>query len=211
VPIVGKKLIPEGAITTRRIEIVSNGVSGRPRAVAAAAKIVLLTRTATAGVTAARSNGSTADVSRPPAIPRGLADAIIPAVGTTSQTVVATAVMSRVGTRVKLYVYVSGKVPRARPVIVIVIVPVLRVGVTEVMVRPGTGGIAAGVTAAAMVAADTGVGPGITIVIAPVGFPGEPAGNVVDGFERKSGPVNVAFGASSMLIAIGAPLGSDGP
>jgi hypothetical protein len=212
VPIVGKKLIPEGVITTRRIEIVSKGVSGRPRADAAAVKIVLFTRLATTGVTAARSRGSTTDINRPPAIaPRGLTDPITPGVGTTSQTVVATAVMSRVGTRVKLYAYVRGKAPRARPVMVIVIVPLPRVGATEVMVKPETGGIPADVTAAEMVAAVTGVGPGITMVIAPVGFPGEPAGNVVDGFERKSEPVDVAFGASSMLIAIGTPPGSVGP
>ena len=139
-PIVGKRLIPLGVMTTRRIEIVSNGVSGRPSAVAAAVRIVPLITPARTGVTAARSKGSTAHINMPPATaPRGLAEPITPALGTTSQTVVATAVMSRVGTRVKLYAYVNGTAPRARPVMVIVIVPVPRVGVTEVMVRPETG------------------------------------------------------------------------
>jgi hypothetical protein len=57
-PMVGKRVIPEVVITTRRIEMVSCVVSGQPRAVAAAVAIAVLTASSIASVTAARSSGS---------------------------------------------------------------------------------------------------------------------------------------------------------
>ena len=97
-------MIPAVVITTRRIEIVSNAVRGRPRKVVAALTIALLIAVATGGVTAARSIGSTAAMrveNTTPAKPPIAAEVIVPGDGVTSTIVVATAVIVRDGTIVK--------------------------------------------------------------------------------------------------------------
>ena len=98
--IVGKNVIPVGVIVTRRIEIVSNAVSGRPSALAAAVAIAPLTTPATTGVSAARSAGSTSNIMVENTLP-AVIDPIVPGDGTTSQILLATAVMLREGTSVK--------------------------------------------------------------------------------------------------------------
>ena len=112
-------------MVTARIEMVWNGVSGLRGAVAAAATIVLLMVVKTAGVIAALISGPTAlitaentsPVKAPltlpvaPPNPKPLTKSV-PDTGTTSTMVVAGAIISREGLRLKTYVNVTGNQER---------------------------------------------------------------------------------------------------
>ena len=184
---VGKKTIPDGVMVTFRIEMVWNGVSGPPRTVAAAAVIIPLMAVETAGVIAALIRGPTALITAentsPVRAPLTLAVApnprppteSVPDAGTTSTMVVAGALISREGVRPNTYVNPTGNQVRRRPVSVTVITPAPGAAVALVSLKPGIPG--SGTGAAASAAFEMGTAPGITIVIAPLGFPGEPDGS----------------------------------